>query len=563
MSVAGTDPAPNSADETLSERAKPPRRRDPIAVATVTLIGIGIALRVWQYLADTSLWYDELSIARNIHERSLATLMLQPLGYDQVSPLGFLAPVKISTLLFGDSDQAFRLFPFVCGIAGLFLFWRIAARILNGPAVPIAVGLFALAIPLVRYTAELKQYGLDILATLVLTLVAIDLRVRPATARNCLLAGLAGLVIVWFSQTAVLVMAGIGTALVLCYLWDRDAGARRTVLITVPLWALASLIGFLVSRHYTTPETLAYMQHFWRQQGAFGPSPSGVGVDLLWSWDRISQFFADGWMLRYPSPGLYTALTIVGFALLWRRRDVALILSGPVAVTFVAAVAHAYPFRARVVLFLLPSVLLALAEVVDVVLTLATSVNPLFGTGALAALMASPVYTVIHHPPPYFVESFKPVFAYVHAHRLVGDQVYVHPNAYEAVDHYGPRFGLWPNTYVVGLCDARDLRPYLVDVDRFRGAPRVWVLGSSVARFRAPRQAIGRYLRTIGVRRDSVGAASLSPLDPVSAELFDLSDTTRLRAATASTFQAGSIPDTLRPVCRDRLRPTPQTDHGR
>jgi hypothetical protein len=226
-------------------------------------------------------------------------------------------------------------------------------------------------------------------------------------------------------------------------------------------------------------------------------------------------------------------------------------------VTFVAAVAQGYPFHTRVVLFLLPSVLIALAEFIDVVLTLAASVHLRLASGALVVLAGPPVYATFVHPPPYVVESFKPVFAYVRAHKQPGDLVYVNPNAYEAVDHYGPRYGLPPGSYVVGVCDARDLRAYLRDVDRFRGVPRVWVIGSSVPRYRVPRVAISRYLGTIGARRDSTGVASFPPLDPVSAELFDLSDATRLEAATASTFQAGAIPDTLPPVCRDRLRPTP------
>lgn len=417
MASAGADAVRIEADGSATGRPGPARRTNPIAIVTSILIAIGVVLRVWQYLAATSLWYDELSIARNMHERSFASLMLQPLGYDQVAPLGFLAPVKISTLLFGDGDQALRLFPLLCGIAALFLFWRLAVRVLSAASVPIAVGLFALAIPLIRYTAEVKQYGLDVVATLVLTLVALDLRQRPVTVRRCLLAGVAGLATVWFSQAAVLVMAGLSAAFILCWLWERDANALRPVLITVPIWALASGVGLLIARHYTTPDTLALMHMFWRGQGAFAPLPPTFGADAVWSWDRIAQFFADVGMLRYPRPMLYATLAVVGFALMWRRRDVALILIGPVAVTFAAAVAHVFPFRVPVVLFLLPSVLIALAEAIDVVLTLAVSVHPRLGAGALVALAGPPVYAVIVHPPPYSVESFKPVVADFGAHR--------------------------------------------------------------------------------------------------------------------------------------------------
>ena len=143
-----------SADDPKAAGRSPARGRNLLIPA---LIAIGIALRVWQYLADMSFWFDELSIARNIHERSLATLLSQPLGYDQIAPPGFIALVKLSTLLFGRSEMALRLFPFLCGIASLFLFWRLAARALDGVAVPIAVALFAIGIPFIRYTAELGE----------------------------------------------------------------------------------------------------------------------------------------------------------------------------------------------------------------------------------------------------------------------------------------------------------------------------------------------------------------------------------------------------------------------
>ena len=49
---------------------------------------IGAALRIYQYASDTSLWYDELSMVRNLVHRSESQLLLEPLGDAQVSPTG-------------------------------------------------------------------------------------------------------------------------------------------------------------------------------------------------------------------------------------------------------------------------------------------------------------------------------------------------------------------------------------------------------------------------------------------------------------------------------------------
>jgi hypothetical protein len=78
-----------------------------------------------------------------------------------------------------------------------------------------------------------------------------------------------------------------------------------------------------------------------------------------------------------------------------------------------------------------------------------------------------------------------------------------------------------------------------------------------VPEFQYARDAIDRYLGTIGIRRDLLAVPSplVPQFGPVSAELFDVSDTTRLRTTTAATFQLP--PNTTRrfPVCHDWVRP--------
>ena len=228
---------------------------------------------------------------------------------------------------------------------------------------------------------------------------------------------------------------------------------------------------------------------------------------------------------------------------------------GPLLVTFAAAIAQQYPFRTRVVLFLLPTLLLASAAAVEWLRGRAAKLHPALGTAVVIAALVPPLYAIAT-PPPYVAEPFKPVLAYVQANRRAGDAVYVYSNAYEALDHYGARYGLPAGSYVAGTCDEHDVRPFLRDVDRFRGTPRLWVIGSSVPNFAGPRKAIRRYLQTIGLRRDSIFLPSVPPLSPVSAELFDLSDSARLGAASAATFPVER--DTLHPFCYDWIRPTPR-----
>jgi hypothetical protein len=496
-----------------------------------------------------SLWFDEISIARNLTERSLGVLLTRPLGYTQIAPVGFMAAEKLATLLIGTSDLALRTFPFLWGIAALLLFPRVAARIVDGAALTVSVALFAFAPPLVRYSTEVKQYGADVVVALVLLALTWDVRKQPTT-RRCAVTGALGFVFIWFSQASVLVMGGLCGALVVLWLLDRNADTRRPALITVPMWALAAAVGVVVARQYTTVETITFMRWFWGTRHAFMPMPPRATTAALWAWGQLLELFTDPWMLRYPWPAFYAALAIFGFGVLWhQRRDAALMVGGPFLVVILAAAAQLYPFRTRVVLFLLPSVLMTLACGIAWVGDRVAATHSLARLVAVTALIAPPLSAIVSTAPPYVVAPYKPMLAYFRAHRRAADSVYVFTNTADAAHYYGPRYGLVQGTYYVGICEREDSRRYVADVDRYRGVTRLWVLSSAVLPYEAPRRSISRYLSTIGVRSDSIVLASFGE-GPVKAELFNLADSARLRSVSAPTFPVDAIPDTLRPGCR-------------
>lgn len=525
----------------------------------LALLFIGLVLRVLQYAADTSLWFDEFSIARNIVHRSTSQLVFEPLGYDQVAPVGFMLVEKLISLSIGTSDLALRLLPFLCGLVALPLFLLLAERVLDGYAVPFAVAAFAIGVPFIRYTTELKQYGLDMAAALALSLIALRLRDPDSTSTRCVLAGLAGAVMVWFSQTAVFVMAGIGAALVVDWLFEstRKAQTRRAVFTTVPIWVLASGVATIVSMRLMTPETKKFMHEFWagKPRNGFLPWPLKEPSDALWLWNQVTDLFGDQ-VLRYRWQELYSVLAIAGLVALWRRRRfAALLLFGPFAVTVLAAVARQYPFRTRVVLFLLPALVLLVAQGAEWIRLIAGKFHPAVGGAAMAALFISPVLTIVETPLPYFTEDYKSVLSFVQANRRAGDAMYVFVYAYEPLERYGERYGIGRGDYTLGGCWRDDIRSYLRDVDRYRGMPRVWLITSGVPQFYAPGQSIRSYFAAIGTLKGSKSVPSRTKrFAPVSADLYDLSDPTRLSAASASSFPVKPLGD-RQPFCLDFVTP--------
>ena len=515
----------------------------------LALVLLGAGLRLWQWGAEGSLWLDEIVLSRNILSRSLPELVRYPLAFDQVAPPGFLAAVKLTTLGFGDGERSLWLVPFLVGLSSLVLFRRLAERALRGAAVPLAMALFALALPLIRYSAEVKQYGLDATSAVGLTLLAFDLRSRDRSVSRLLLAGSAGLVVIWFSQASVIVMAGLGAALGAAWLMERDRRTLRALLVTVPMWAAASLIGIAIGNRSMTPSTRAFMNDFWR--GGFLPMPPRSSTAAPWLAQRLPELFSDPWTLRYPVAWIFAFLAVVGIAALWhQRRDAALLIAAPFVTTLLAAIAQQYPFRTRLVVFLVPSALLAAAAGAGWIADAVGRRSRLASALVIVAVLTPPLLAIADARLPSRVDNYRPLYAYLQAHRRPGDVVYVSFLANSSAIYYGPRYGLRRSEYSLGACDRNDTRAYVRDCDRFRGSRRLWVLFKNVMQMRNPHEAMQRYLGTIGFLRDSRVFHS-GVADPLTLELYDLSDPARLRTASAETIPVAPMPAYPKPGCRD------------
>ncbi len=468
-----------------------PRR---LAVAVLLLAGAG--LRLWQYLANASLWIDELGLAENVLHLPLRALLAQPLFLDQVAPPGFLAALKAAAALFGPSELALRLLALLGSLVSLPLFALLARRVLAGWTAVFAVAAFSLAPFLVAYGSELKQYSTDVTAAIFLTLVALDLCGPTRTGRAAASAALVGTASVFFSQPAVLQLAGLGAGIAWIALRRGGWPALRELAPVLGLWAAAAAAATALGFHSLSPSTRAYMQSFWQ--------PS------------------------LPRP-VVLAVVLLACAVLWaKRRDLAPVLVGPAVVTLAAAALHLYPFSGRAILFLTPVALIAGAELVESLvagLTRAGLPAPVAASAFAAALL---IPTALHLPP-YRYEETRPVLASLAARRAAGDALYVYYGAERAVRFYGPGFGIGSAEADFGLCHRGEPRLYLEEIDRFRGRPRVWVVFAHAVPGLAEQPTIRGYLASIGRRLEAIEAPGAS------AELYDLSDPARLASMTAAT----------------------------
>jgi hypothetical protein len=193
-------------------------------------------------------------LAENFLDQGFLDL-LWPLENHQVAPIGFLWIELACVRALGFSEWSLRLFPLLCGIGSLFVFRHVAARLLAGIPLVLAVGCLAVAKAPSGLSANAKPYACDLFVAVVLLALAVEWLRRPD--RTTWLWGLAAALPLAFALSfpAVFVAGAISLALV-APAWR--CGQRRTwcafaayhVSLGVALAAFAGMIAAPVSSVY-------------------------------------------------------------------------------------------------------------------------------------------------------------------------------------------------------------------------------------------------------------------------------------------------------------------------
>lgn len=327
------------------------------------LIGVGILLRLIEYAYDRGLWLDEGSLSGNIVGRTWGELF-GPMAAMQLAPPGFLLVESLIGRVLGGSSMAMRLFPLICGIATLFLIERLAVKILRPGAAWIALALAVVSDELIYYATELKQYSCDVMFGLVCYFLALALESKPLTVSRALAFGGLGALILWFSHPSIFVLAGLGTVAFLSAVRRRDGRTSALLVLTGSLWVLSFAGVYLVSQHQ-----LGYNRGMWAFWNfAFPPLPPHSLYEATWGFWRLLYVFVTPLNFSMPLGSRLSIFPVVGLAIvglvsLRRRRpeDLARLVL-PCAFTLLACYLQKYPFHGRLILFLVPSFLMLIAE---------------------------------------------------------------------------------------------------------------------------------------------------------------------------------------------------------
>ena len=352
------------------EIASRPRRAGFLRLATLgrltlLLLAAGLAWRIIRYAIGFPIWGDEASVACNLITRDYLTMLQPPLEYYQWAPLGFMWIELTIVKLLGFSEWSLRLPAFASGLLALILFWRFAIAVLDRPRALLAVAILAASYYPVRHSCELKPYSGDLLISLVMTMLAWGISRKPGSAMlwTALIATAA--IGVWVSFPAAFVAGGMGLFLAYLALIRRS----RPLIAGLAIFAVLSCASFAVMVvKYAGPLAAAVKPDYidtsqWAE--AFPP----LGRPWLLPWWLLD--IHAGNMMAYPFGGknfgsiVTLVLVVIGCAWLWRRgrKDLLLLLLGPLIMTFLAACFKKYPYgtSARTMLFMAPAFCLLMA----------------------------------------------------------------------------------------------------------------------------------------------------------------------------------------------------------
>lgn len=464
------------------------------------IILLGIILRLSQYLFNRSLWLDEAYLSLNIINKSFSELF-QPLDYWQRAPTGFLLLEKTLVELFGSSEYVLRLLPLICGIVSLILFYKVAERYIQGKSLPIALAFFAISGSLIYYSAEVKQYSIDVAVALLLYLITLHVQeIEFKTWRTVLYAIICALSI-WFSFAAVFVLVGIGLTITLTYVARKQWHLVTRSSIICLIWSL-SIVGFYFLS-VANADNIDVVKYWSEEKNSFMPFPPLSPSELKWFFDTFIAIFKNP--LNFSLPGLAAFTFILGVITKYinKKGDVFILLL-PVIIALLTSGLRMYPFSGRLLLFTVPVFLIFIAEGISQISGL--KLKGLSAIWIILVLLAfNPFFSACSHlKNPRTREEIKPVLSHVREHWQEGDLIYLFHGSWPAFAYYSSRYGFEQVDHIEGVytTERKNWSKFLEDMQELSNYERVWVLSRGHRR----EDLLLYYLNRLGIEHHSFKA---------------------------------------------------------
>jgi hypothetical protein len=441
------------------------------------LISIGIVIRLRQYLFNRNLWVDEAMIALNVIQKNFHEL-LRPLDYVQVSPIGFLYLQKVTTLLLGSSEYAFRFWPFVFGVASIFAFYFLLRKTTPPLVTTFALAIFVFSFKLVYYSSEFKQYSLELLLAIILYAFYFTKPIQERTPKEIWQIGIIGAISCWFSFTIIFVMFTLGLYSFYEYLKSRNL---ITFLKQAPMFSMwvgsFGIYYFSIISKYSGNQV--EQVEYWILTNKFMPLQYTSQKDFLWYFEAMNEYF------RY-TVGAINLESLLFFFLFFgavyfiiRQQFRFLSYFAIIVLMMLASAFHILPFTGRILLFTSAGAIILIVAGIYFIAGEEKSRRSLFYT-CIALVLFQPIFISIYQLlRPNVEEEITPAIEYILLNSEKGDELYVNYFAEPAFRYYQ----LWYqdlNSYplIWGVAKENKYQLGKEDIDLLQGKGRVWIVNN-------------------------------------------------------------------------------------
>lgn len=435
----------------------------------VSIIVLGLILRLDQYGFSRSLWLDEAFFAVNFLSRDFWTILRLPLDYSHshIAPPGFMLLTQLVVAWLGNYDYVLRLIPFLSGCIALILFYFLARRIVSLTAVIISLFLFAISDNLISYAVEFKQYSSDVLITVALLWLGIAWREVKLNFLNSLWLIVLGSISLWFSYPAALILATIGSYWFWYALWRKSALLPLILIAFVWTINLIALVWVVRNNGITASPIGEWLVIFWTEtfQG-FMPALNTPEWQQ-WLWAKLVSIFKHPADLGEKAKYLPLILFILGGIIAIQRNLYLLYIAVlPIILALLLSYLHLYPFADRLILFLLPILYLVIAEAIAQLRLQIANYPVKLTTYTLQLLLVMMlVYPLQNIGNRIEKQELKPLLKYLQINKLPSDKLYLYHWVEPAFRYYAPQYG-----FDYGICNLISPIPqYIIkEVDYYR-----------------------------------------------------------------------------------------------
>lgn len=312
-------------------------------------IGLGLLSRTSIFLRARDLFIDEANLARNIYEKDY-TGLAGVLNYEQFAPPLFLFITKFNTQVFGFYEMALRLFPFLSGIASIFLLVYLIKLLIGKEYAIYPLALFAGGYLFLHLGTELKQYSSDFMVSLVLLIAALKTTGHMNTWKAAVMWMLLGSLALWFSMPSIFILFSIGVYWLLLFYKEKKKDLFTKIVFIGSSWLIQfALYYFLILKDQISSE---YLQNYHANAFLYMPwSLGNIAHDARVLSTIISQ--AGGNTVVALSSNLLLFM-FGGYFLMKKEKQQAVLFLLPFILLFAAAIVHKYAIVARLVLFIQP-----------------------------------------------------------------------------------------------------------------------------------------------------------------------------------------------------------------